>query len=173
MKKIILGLSLLLCLCNCFAQGEATQEYLDKYVVMSSVKAREISSTGYVVEIKLKDYENTSSLPQGFGLNDELFGDDGLGYDLESGDGVYTSKGNFIFKTDDRTNLERNEVYYDNGFERLDELNNDETLTLKVKISCKIGRTGCPPPTGGTCTACVQMGWSCWGITECEVSFEW
>jgi len=151
---------------------EAQSDYIEKHVIISGVKARPVLKNQYVVEITLKDYQKTSKLPKGFGYSNKIFGDDGTGNDLIPGDGVYTSKEISTFSSTNRSNLDRNTIYYDPNFMHKAELNNERVLQPKIKISCKFGKIGCPPPTG-TCTACVQLGWQCWGLTECKVGLEW
>jgi len=173
MKKIILGLLLMLGLCNAFAQTEAgsLQSYLEENVAITSSKARIISKTEYVVELTLKDFQNTGGLPTGFGLEEKVFSDDGRGYDIRRSDGIYTTKSKYTFKSHDRSNLESNKVIHDENFKHKVELDADPDLQSRVKFVCKFGRIGCPPPVGN-CTACVQFGWQCWGLLYCELILE-
>lgn len=174
MKKIISGLVLLLGLCNVFGQTDAeiSQAYLEKHLAITSIKARVLSNSEYVVEITLKDYAGTAVLPAGFGSGDRVYADDGRGYDLVRADGIFTTKEKYTFKTDDRTNLESDRVIYDPNFQHKSAVEGDPNLQAKIKFTCKFAKVGCPPPNGGNCPACRYWGWSCWELQQCDVGVE-
>ncbi len=170
----MLGLLLMLGLCDVFGQTEAlgSQTYLENHIAITSTKARPISKTEYVVEITLKDYTGNAALPAGFGSEDKVYADDGRGFDLRRGDGVFTTKDKYAFKTDDRTNLESNRIIYDPNFQHKVEVDSDPNLQSKIKFTCKFAKVGCPPVNGGNCPACRNWGWSCWELQSCDIGVE-
>lgn len=176
MKKILLGMMLSFFCVAASAQKvqqrDITQEYLQQNIAFTKIAAKGVSSTTYATEITLTDFSKTSSLPTGFGFKGQVFGDDGQGYDKIRGDGVYTSKSLSKFTNGYVESKVSNQIFYDESFSFKDEVQKDESLAGKVKIGCKFKKCGCPCTSGGTCIACTSWGWSCWEITECEITLE-
>lgn len=180
MKKIMLGLLFMLGLCNAFGQSDAithadalaSQTHLENHVAITKTTKRVVTKTEYVLEITLKDYSGSSSLPGGFGSGEKVYADDGRQYDLIGGDGIYTTKDKYPFKTAERTNLESNKVIFDPNFQHKTQVDTDPNLQAKVKITCKFVKVGCPPPNGGNCPACRMWGWSCWELQSCDIGVE-
>ncbi|MFZ1527418.1 MAG: hypothetical protein WAT19_01625 [Ferruginibacter sp.] len=172
MKKIVSCFLFAFFGITAFAQSDISFDYIKKSVAITKTAAREISKTEYVVELTLTDYAGTQKLPTGFGLKNAVFVDDGIGNDLKAGDGVYTSKEKFLFKTASRQDLEKNTVYFDESFSYIAKIGTDKSLIGKIKFSCKFTKCGCPCSDGGTCPACTWWGHSCWIISECEIGIE-
>ncbi len=65
--------------------------FTPKNLCIFDERVRSIDGIFYVVELVLLDFDRTGILGNKIGVNDGLLADDGLGFDLTSGDGVYTT----------------------------------------------------------------------------------
>lgn len=162
-------------LINAFPQSQPinSQSYFEQNIAVINMKARVISKTEYVVEIKLKDYSDLNAFPAGFGSEEKIYADDGKDYDLVGGDHIFTTKQKYVFKTGDRSVLESNLVLYDPNFQYKTQLENDTEVQNRTLSACKFIRVGCPPVSGNNCPACRWWGWSCWQLLPCATGFDY
>jgi hypothetical protein len=112
-------------------------------------------------------------MPAGFGLNGIVLTDNGLGYDLVKGDGIFTSDEMFTVTPERSRTISNNYTVFDERFVHTEDLRSSGESGSEVSgpgIKCKIRKCGCPCRAGYSCRACEWWGWQCLELYDCEVS---
>jgi hypothetical protein len=167
MRKYICFIGLLLSSITLFAQNGSkkwTEEYIQQNIAFTKFTARVVTSDFYVCEITVTDINKSIPMPEGFGLNDVSYADNGVGNDLIKGDGVYSSVDQIKFLNGRPKILTKDYKIFDQNYKGKAEMNS----VISDGIGCKIRRCGCPCPTF-TCRACHWWGWDCLEVYECEI----
>ena len=76
--------------------AQANSDYWKQNVAILEMRVRTINPTAYVREIVLLDFNKSEPLAIQFGFGSDLFSDNGLGFDLQSGDGIYTAENSYL-----------------------------------------------------------------------------
>lgn len=177
MKKTFFLLGILLTGFLSIAQQETEYEAdaFSRHVALTDAYTRNLDSKSFVKEIKLVNFSGLALLPEGFGIKDDSFADNGKGYDLKAGDGIYTSLDRYeITKSQAghpagaRVQVLKN-IIADQSFAHDDKLAKG-AYTGKFVIKCHFYKCGCPCATF-TCNVCIWWGWSCIAMDECHI--EW
>ncbi len=180
MKKLLLLINVSLLYFSSIGQqskgDKITDDYLNQNIAFTKIEKRNLESGLYLVEISVKDFNKSESLPVGFGLKGLAFSDDGKKNDLKANDGIYTSTTALNLSEKQSDILGRQIVgssfqYYQELY--LNSSSNNVNHLLQVSqvysiFKCKFKKCGCPCPQG-SCPACEWFGWQCWEVTECEI----
>ncbi|RYY86793.1 MAG: hypothetical protein EOO15_13510 [Chitinophagaceae bacterium] len=187
MKKIFLFLILCLGVCTgSFAQKSAGDEqlYFKQHVALTDARVRVVAKGQLVREIVLADFSKTQKIAPAFGLNNDVFLDDGKGNDLKAGDGVYTST-DIYPGTEKTAGLEEgatrstlDKPVVDPGFSHQAELEKyfsaDQSATGKVGISLTCDMVWCNCASNCRCRAC-DVSWlphRCFELKNCSVTVD-
>jgi hypothetical protein len=179
MKKCILFLAALYMSFCSFAQTDVDNDFdlIRQHVAFSGSFTRNLNEKVYVKELILVNYSKMKILPEGFGLKEVTYADNGKGYDLVKGDGIYTSVDRFEITPKQAGNTigvsvpVSDQIVVDHSFKHHEDLNNGLNR-LKIKVTCDFYKCGCPCKTF-TCNACIWWGWSCWAMGNCSVTVEY
>ena len=168
---------------NSIKDDNAEVQYLKENAAITSASVRSINESQYVREITLSDFAKTSTLPKIFGLDTDIFKDDGLGNDLKAGDGIYTSEAvlnhsNEVKFTNYSSKSATEFVFASDEFKYVDQLKHTSSANAKeaggeISIGCKIGFMTCSQ--GATCNACYFYNATCFYLYDCEfkISIIW
>ncbi len=161
-----------------FAQAITANDFdpIREHVAITASYTRNLNSKSFVKELKLENFSKLALLPEGFGLREVTYADNGQNDDLVAGDGLYTSVEKFEITAKQASNrigvsvpVLRN-IVVDNAFQHDDELKKGD-YSRKIIIKCNFHKCGCPCKTF-TCRACEWWGWSCWTMDECTITVE-
>ena len=176
-NKFLLSLVVFGVLISSFAQGqrqptEWSETYLRENIALSNITGRAISAQDFVYEMKVTDFKKTIPLPEGFGLNGKVFSDNGQGFDLVKGDGIYTSHESYRMDASNVKVRQQPQTVFDESFKHKSSLRQGGSSTdvSGPGISCKIRKCGCPCSNGNTCPACEWWGWQCLQLYDCVVT---
>lgn len=183
--KIILMLSIASINIPLFAQRDGS--YWNAHLAILDMRTRAVSTTAYVREIRLRNFQDADSLPHAFGFGADLFADNGESFDQKANDGVYTSKRCYVhhpgqpFVADEQPGGPLGFVLVGTDFKHTDALiatyaaygvqrPGPGALALRV-IRCKLKLCACPSPC--LCFACEwdQADW-CLDWTDCQEAIE-
>jgi hypothetical protein len=196
-KQIYLALVLLAFTAKpmCVLAQEET-DYFGRNVAIVDAVVKSISEKEYVRVLKLVDFEKAERLPLIIGFDGIPLSDDGKGFDLAAGDGLYTSLATYQHTDEVPYNRRSSEtsvlekVLADPQFSHLEELQeyvNSNTYAgresglvtgpgLEISLECDIYLCRCDTPCGGCvftwghigCVSCIKMK-NC----KVKVSFGW
>jgi hypothetical protein len=169
--------------------------YFKQNVALIDAMIRSIDQEHYVKEIYLKDFINTIDLPGIFDYNGTVFNDNGLGYDVVAGDGIYVSVEQYLhtpsipYQSGVPKKSVLEDCIVDVGFihhSNLETFLNSYDVPgfpekIKVSIDCDIYVCSC-----GSCS-CRTCGWPivgplgtyigivkhCLKITNCHFEITW
>lgn len=148
-------------------------------VAITGTFTRNLNGKAFVKEIRFVNFSPAFKMPVGYGIKGEALADNGKGYDLKAGDGIYTSVVTYPVTSRQAANpvgvsvpvLQK--VVVDEGFKYEEQLDSRMvTERIKIKVKCHFNFCGCPCPTF-TCNACEWFGWSCVSFEWCEVEVGW
>lgn len=177
MKKCIIVLLLACSSLLSTAQALTDSEFqlFKESVAVMGTYTRNLNGKAFVKEIRLVNFSSQLKMPVGYGLKGEVLADNGKGYDLKAGDGIYTSIGTYPITGKQAANAVgisvpvMQKVVVDQGFKYENDLDSRMTMDkIKIKVKCNIRFCGCPCQTF-TCNACEWFGWSCITFDWCEV----
>lgn len=188
--KIITSV-LLLQLCFHLQQGnsQTDKNYWAENVAFLDMRTRTVDNGSYVREIVVVDFKKSEKLIENFGLEEDLFSDNGQGFDARAGDGIYTSKKSYPhtekvpFESVGRVKSAVNKIITNNRFNYKEQLysiigipSEDASIkigipTVKVHLECDAERCDCPSQC--LCIAC-DMGWTSWCIDwkNCKIDVD-
>jgi len=152
---------------------EWSETYLRENIAFTNITGRSISAQDFVYEMKVTDFKKTIPLPTGFGLNGKVFSDNGQGFDLVKGDGIYTSHEAYQMDASNARVRQQPQTVFDESFKygsTLKQAAGGSTDVSGPGISCKIRKCGCPCSNGSTCPACEWWGWQCLQLYDCVVT---
>jgi len=89
--------------------GADTSLYIKENVAIVDAIIRSIDQGHYVKELFMVDFKKTIRIPTIFEFDDDVFTDNGVGYDAIAGDGIYTSSEQYMHS---------NSIPYQNGISR-------------------------------------------------------
>lgn len=151
-------------------------DQFSRHVALTGAFTRNIDGKYFVKEVRLENYSTLSLLPSGIGLKDGNFADNGQGYDLKAGDGIYTSQEKYEITKSQKGNpvgvsvLVMNKIIADQVFEH-DDVLSSVSATGKFIIKCHFYKCGCPC-VNFTCNVCQWWGWSCIAMDECHIEWQ-
>lgn len=168
--------------------GNDLEAYLKENVAFIDVRVRALSQYHYVKEILAVDFLQTSSIPDSMSFLEVRLTDDGTGFDLTAGDGIYTSIDSFQRQNYSETDPLVKSVYdraiIDSTFAWPDELeaylsNYDPPGSGErwvISLTCNISWCTCSNPNCIHCRYFIGMNWHCFACPNfygCTISISW
>lgn len=183
MKSVIkiITSALLLQLCFYLQQGnsQTDKNYWAENVAFLDMRTRTVDNGSYVREIVVVDFKKSEKLIENFGLEEDLFSDNGQGFDARAGDGIYTSTKSYPhtqeipFEGIGRVRSAVNKIVRHSRFQYKEQLysligaqSEDASIkisgpSIEIEVECDAERCDCPSQC--LCVAC-DMGWTSWCI---------
>lgn len=180
----------------CTEQGEIENppseligaEYYKENVSLFDARVRSLLNENYVQELYFADFGETPRMPAYVNFNNEQYVDNGEGFDLKAGDGIYTSVRSFL---NEKFTFKEGAIYtsvldapmlYHDEFTHLDKLNalsqayelrkldfGNRVDIVSCSASIELGTNDCLAAQWGWCSDC------CVTVTvdldDCEVGF--
>jgi len=163
------------------AQLEVNADYLTTNLAIVDDMIRSLDDERYVRQVLVVDFKKTMETPNIFGSGEDIFFDDGTGYDLVANDGIFTSQK--WYRHGEEVAYDRNhttysisaEVFHHEAFKHTDALNKfiqtyekigfDGVVQSRVEaeeIAKGIKFCHCPTDRGCWCLACEAFDTYCW-----------
>lgn len=165
------------------AAAQTDNSYWDEHIAILDIRIRWVSSTAYVREIVLKDFEQSEPLPKDFGFGADGFADTGLGFDLKAGDEVYTSERCYpqtprhYSNVPGTTKSVLGKIIIDSGFKHIGQLTKllecpkqvSDSFGPPVILTCNVKKCNCYHDC--VCFAC-EWGSNNWCLDWCDCQID-
>lgn len=190
MKKILLSVQFFiffLITCQVQAQDQAAVDdglstYLRRNLAFVDIRVRALNQDHYVKEVLVVDFAHTSDIPDSMAFLNVPVADDGKGFDLQAGDGIYTSIESYRMENSsgETTKSVYDKAIVDPDFAWRTQLNDylskysrpgAEGRLFSITLDCKVTWCVCSNPN---CHHCFYYGCiPCPNFSDCRVSITW